>query len=173
MKKLGEEKLQEKRKIDEERKKLQEERKRFEKERVELRKQLELERQTLLREIEEKKKETRKQEKPASKGENDEFLKGLMVYFKDKRIVLVEHKIIRKHAEIEMLLKIPSVLGELEYYCKAKNKKNVNDSDLSAAVVQGQLKKLPVLFLTTGDLTKKAKELLNTELNKGLLVKKI
>ena len=72
-----------------------------------------------------------------------------------------------------MIIKIPSVMGELEYYCKAKNKKTVNDSDLSSAVVQGQLKKLPVMFLTTGELSKKAKEFLNTELKKGLVIKNI
>ena len=70
-------------------------------------------------------------------------------------------------------MKVPSAVGDLEYYCKAKSKKKITEIDLNAVFVQGQLKKLPVLFLITGDLTKKAQELLTTELNKGIIVRKI
>jgi len=38
--------------------------------------------------------------------------------------------------------------------------------------IQAQSKKLPVLFLTTGNVTKKAEEMLNKEF-KGMQVKKI
>ncbi|MBW2996119.1 hypothetical protein KY332_02330 [Candidatus Woesearchaeota archaeon] len=166
-KRIEERRLQDK-KIEEERKKLEEERKRFQREKEELQKQIQLERQSLLREI-----ETKKGVKKEAKKVDDPFLEQLMMNFREKKIQVVEHKIIRKKSEIDMVIRIPSVMGGLEYYCKAKNKKTVNDSDLSSAVVQGQLKKLPVLFLTTGELSKKAKEFLNTELKKGLVIKKI
>ena len=45
--------------------------------------------------------------------------------------------------------------------------------DLTNALAQGQFKKLPVLFLIKGDLSKKAEELLNTEFKKGLIIHKI
>jgi len=64
-------------------------------------------------------------------------------------------------------------VGDLSFFCKAKIKKAVNDADLSAAVIQGQLKKLPTLFLTTGELTKKAKGLMETELKKEIIIKKL
>jgi uncharacterized protein YjbK len=137
-----------------------------------LQRQLDEERQTLLKEIEVKQKEA-KPEAQEKKVEEDSFLNQLSEYFKEKKIRKVEHKIIRKNADIEMILRIPSVVGDLEYFCKAKNKKTISDSDLSSAAVQGQLKKMPVLFLGTGEPTKKAKELLNTEFKKGIVVKKI
>ncbi|MBR9691717.1 hypothetical protein GOV06_02930, partial [Candidatus Woesearchaeota archaeon] len=111
-------------------------------------------------------------EEPTKKAD-DSFLDILIHYLGEKKIEIMTYEIIRKKAEIDLILKVPSVVGDLEYYCKAKNKKSVNDGDLSAAVVRGQLKKMPVLFLTTGDLTKKAKELLDTELKRGLVIKKI
>ena len=67
---------------------------------------------------------------------------------------------------------MPSAVGSLIYYCKARSKKRISDSDLSSAFVQGQLKKLPVLFLTKGELTKKAKEMLSKEF-KSIKIKKI
>ncbi|MBW2981923.1 hypothetical protein KY343_03530 [Candidatus Woesearchaeota archaeon] len=103
----------------------------------------------------------------------DSFLNKLQNYFNQKKIQIVEYDIIRKNSEIDAVIKFYSVVGDLEYYCKAKNKKTITNTDLSNAFVQGQFKKLPVLFLMTGNLTKKAEELLNTEFKKGLVVKKI
>ncbi len=166
--KIEENKLVEERKLREQR--MNEERRKIEEERKNLQREKEkiaLERQSLLKEI-----ETKKKIKVVKKVE-DVFLDQLMSHFKEKRIGVIEHSIVRKKSEIDFIIKIPSVVGELEYYCKAKNKKTINDSDLSSAVVQGQFKKLPVLFLTTGELSKKAKEFLNTELKRGLVIKKI
>lgn len=92
-------------------------------------------------------------------------------YFKANKIEIKNEKVIRKNSEIDFILEIPSTIGVVEFYCKAKNKKRVNDLDLSSAYVHGQLKKLPVLFLTSGELTKKAKEMLTTEFK--LKIKKI
>ena len=107
------------------------------------------------------------------KPKQDLFLSRLQQYFDIKKIKVIEYNILRKNSEIDAIVKFSSVVGELDYYCKAKNKKSINDTDLSNAFVQGQLKKLPVLFLMNGNLTKKAEELLNTEFKKGIVVKKI
>jgi len=171
-KKIDHQYVEEKKKIEEEKKKIEEERKKFQEEKQKLKKQLELERQTMLKEAESKKKEIKKQQEPEDKSKDDLF-KKLTDYFKDRKIELVEYKIIRKNAEIDLIVKVPSVVGEIEYLCKAKNKRSISDSDISTAVVQGQLKKLPVLLLTTGELNKKAKELLKTELGKGIIIKKV
>ena len=76
-----------------------------------------------------------------------------------------------REAEYDFLLQLASPVGQLHYYCKAKNKAKVGEADLSHAFVQGQLKKLPVLFLSPGVLTKPAQDLLK-EL-KGLTVKQV
>jgi len=110
-------------------------------------------------------------ERPLRADTTSSFLQELKSYFNRNKINIKNEQIIRKNSEIDFILEIPSTIGSLEFYCKAKNKKRINDSDLSSAYVQGQLKKLPVLFLTKGDLTKKAKEILNAEFK--LKIKKI
>lgn len=101
----------------------------------------------------------------------DPFLDSLRQFFSQNNIRTLEHNIVKKRTEHDFILQIESPLGNLSYYCKAKNKKRIGDSDLSSAFVQGQLKKLPVIFISPGELTKQAKEMLS-EL-RGLTVKKI
>ena len=91
------------------------------------------------------------------------FIKQLEKYFSKNNIQIIERNIIRKGSEIEFVIKVPSNVGSLMYFCKAKGKKRINDGDLSSAFIQGQTKKLPVLFLTKGALTKKAEEMLENE----------
>ena len=71
-----------------------------------------------------------------------------------------------------MIIEIPSPVGNLKYCWKAKDKRIINDGDLSTIYIQAQSKKLPVLYLTTGELTKKANEMLEIEF-KGFKVRKI
>jgi len=106
---------------------------------------------------EEVKKELKQREIKVDKTSH--FLEEIDSYFNNNKITIKNKEVIRKNSEIDFILEVPSTIGALEYYCKAKNKKRVNDSDLSSAYAQGQLKKLPVLFLTKGELTKKAKEI--------------
>ena len=98
--------------------------------------------------------------KPVSE---DAFSKKVKAYFEKNSIEVVWEKVIKKRTETDFIVRIPSAVGGLEYYCKARDKKRCSDSDLSAAYVQGQSRKLPVLFVTTGDLTKKAKEMFASE----------
>ena len=120
--------------------------------------------------IEEKifKKENLETKKDVIKGE---FIKKLHNYFDKKQIEIIEEKIIRKNSDVELQVLIPSAVGKMTYFCKAKNKKKCNDGDLSSAYIKGQTLKLPVMFITTGEITKKAKEMLNNEF-KGLVLKR-
>ena len=101
----------------------------------------------------------------------DEFLNTISNYFNRNKIKTLNKEIIRK-TEIEFLIQVPSAVGDLEYYCKAKNKKKINDADLASAFAQGQLRKLPVLIITNGELTKRAKEMLQKDF-KGMGIKHI
>lgn len=113
------------------------------------------------------------QKAPEAKEEpKDKFFKKIMKYFEDNNIKINDYKILRKEADIEFTITIPSTVGSLAYFCKAKNKKKVTDGDLSSLFIEGQRKKLPILFLTTGELTKKAKNMLDTEF-KNMSVKVI
>jgi hypothetical protein len=95
--------------------------------------------------------------------EGQGILEKVKKVFKERQIDILETKIIRKKTDLEMIVKIPSAVGMIKYFCKIRDKKKSNDKDLSAAYVQGQMKKLPVLYVTTGDLTKKAQEMLKKE----------
>lgn len=99
------------------------------------------------------------------------LLDQISSYFNRNKINILSKEIIRK-SEIDFIVQVPSAVGNLEYYCKAKDKKRINDADLASAFAQGQLRKLPVLFITNGELTKRAKEMLQKDF-KGMGVKQI
>ena len=106
------------------------------------------------------------------KEKEDMFLKDLARFFEKNKINVVSSNVVKRNSEIDFIVDIPSVVGNLQYYCKAKNKKRISDSDLSTAYVKGQLKKLPVLVLSQGELSAKAQEMISKELS-NLTFKKI
>ncbi len=86
----------------------------------------------------------------------DPFLKKVKSFFDNNNIIIHEVNTIKKKTEFNLVIEIPTPVGNLFYFCKAKNNKRISNSDLSNAFVQGQLKKLPVVFLSPGVLTKPA-----------------
>ena len=108
----------------------------------------------------EKPKEEIKKEK--KKIDKDYFLKEINNFFNKNKINIIETNEIKKNSEIDFITELQTTIGNVKYFCKSKNKKKINESDLSTALVQAQSKGLPLLFLTTGKITKKAKEMLNT-----------
>jgi len=104
--------------------------------------------------------------------ETDDFLNIINSYFKNNNIAVHSTEVIRKNSDVELVIEIPSVFGELQYFCKAKNKKKCNDGDLSSAFIRSQSLKLPIIFLTTGEITKRAQEMLEKEF-KGMTLKKL
>ena len=123
--------------------------------------------QKTIKEIE-KKEIPKKEETPVK----DSFFNEIQDYFNKNKINTIEKNIIRKNSEIIFIVDVPSTVGSLRYFCVAKSKKRINDGDLSSAYIQAQSKKLPVLFLTKGELTKNAKEILEKEF-KGMSINKI
>ena len=123
-----------------------------------------------------KNKDQKKKPTPLKKSKTKEetfiFLEKIRSYFQSKNIEITSEEIIRASSEIDFKVKIPTTIGSMEYYCKAKRKKKCNDGDLSTAYVKGLSMNLPVLFITTGNVTKKAKEMIGKEF-KGLILKEI
>ena len=103
--------------------------------------------------------------KPKEASKEDEFMKDIMKFFEKNKIIIISTEIDKKNSEIDFIIEIQSVVGNLQYYCKAKNKKRISDSDLSNAYVKGQFKKLPVIVLAPGELSTKALEMMKKELN--------
>ena len=100
------------------------------------------------------------------------FLKLIKNYFADNKIKVKYFTMVKKGLESDFIIAIPSAFGDLTYYCKAKSKKRLNEADISAAYIQSQIKKLPGILLSQGELTKKASELIERDL-KGFYFKRI
>jgi hypothetical protein len=103
---------------------------------------------------------------------SDAFMVKSFEFFKQNKIEVNELKQIKKNNEFEGVVTIPNVIGKSTYFCKAKNKQKISDADLSLLYVQSQMKKMPVLLITTGEVSKKAQDLLDKEF-KNITIKKI
>lgn len=128
------------------------------------------EKQSILTRIETKKySDTVKKKEKKPEGE---FADTIMSYLKRNEIEILDTKIIKKNSEFEFDVLIPSTVGSLRYYCRAKKKKKINDSDIAQAFIVAQSKKLPLLYLTNGELTKKADDMMGKEF-KSVKVKQL
>ncbi|MEK6808865.1 MAG: hypothetical protein AABY14_04215 [Nanoarchaeota archaeon] len=65
-----------------------------------------------------------------------------------------------KKTEIECLVRLSTKIGKIGCYCKGNFKKRITDADISSAYLQSQYMGLPLLFLYSGELSKKAQEML-------------
>lgn len=101
-----------------------------------------------------KKEKAHKIEAPAG-----DFWEQLLAHFSKHNITIQEHTVVKKKTDFDLIVEIPSPVGKLTYYCKARSKKKLTDADVSSAYVTGQIKKLPTIFITDGELNKKAQEL--------------
>ncbi len=103
----------------------------------------------------------------------DKFFPSAESFLASKDILIQEREIVRKNAEVNLVIKVPSAVGAVTYFCKAKKKAKCDEGDVSAAYMEAQIKKLPLLFLYTHELTKKAQEMLATDAFQNALVAKL
>lgn len=122
---------------------------------------------------EEQPKPAKKQTIRKKKEEDLTFYNSIKDYLIHRKIKILEEVATKKNKEYELLVEIPSALGGLKYFVKAKNKKSINDSEIILAHTQGQEKKVPCLLLTNGTLTKKAKELIEKKITGQFVFKQI
>ena len=106
------------------------------------------------------------------KAKTGDFAKKVAEYFSKNRIEILQKIENRKRSEDDFLVSVPSPVGSIKYYARAKDKKICNEGDLSTAFVQGQNRKMPTLFLTSGKITKKAGEMLQKEFS-GMSMKQL
>lgn len=94
---------------------------------------------------------------------DDELHEKAKSFFEEKHIRVKSVKQVRKNQELEYEIIVPSAIGDLDYFCRAKAKKKLNENDLANAYLAGKRKELPVLLVATGELTKKAENSIPTE----------
>lgn len=90
---------------------------------------------------------------------DDELLLSLKDYLQENSIEVESINIVRRNREIDMILRIPCVVGRVTFFAKVKRKKKCDEKDVSSAYMEAQMKKLPLLFLYSDDLSSKAKDL--------------
>ena len=93
---------------------------------------------------------------------DDAFAQEVSQFFTKKGMRLTDFTILKK-GEIDCLVEIPSPIGSILYFCKAKNKKKCSEGEVATAFVAAQLKKLPAMLLTPGELPKKVQQKIITE----------
>jgi len=106
------------------------------------------------------------------KEREKDFEKTIISFLNKKEINIIEKQTIKKNRELNFVVKIPSNVGDLIYFVKAKNKKKVNEGEILLAFTEGQNLKLPTIYVTNAETTKKAINYMEKNM-KGLLYKKI
>ncbi len=108
--------------------------------------------------------------KVSSKG-LDSFYVKVIDFFEKNKIKVLNEEIIKK-GDYHFMLEVNSVVGIMAYFCVAKNKRRINEGDISILSIKARAKNLPPLLLTPGSPTRSARMLLEKEL-KGLNIKQI
>ena len=110
---------------------------------------------------------------PRRKGKAGDLL-PLVEAFCDQQEILVESsEVVRKNSELILHLLIPTRVGKVLFFCKVRRKKRCDEKDISAAYMEAQIAKLPLLFLYTGEITAKAQEFLDSARFDNLLLLKL
>jgi hypothetical protein len=107
------------------------------------------------------KKKSRKKGVSKAPTPSAEFSNQVSAFFATREITLEENLGSTK-TEMSAIVSVPSAIGAMRYYCKAKTKKTTTDGDLAAAYLEAQAKALPLLYLAADKLSKKAKDVLPT-----------
>ncbi|MEK6947884.1 MAG: hypothetical protein AABX19_01435 [Nanoarchaeota archaeon] len=101
------------------------------------------------------------------------FYEQILELLNTNNAEIIKEELVKKEKEIDFIINLNTNFGKLKYYVKAKNKASINDSDISLAYSDGQLKKLPTILIVNGKVNKKALELVNTKYNGQLTIKEI
>ncbi len=102
---------------------------------------------------------------------DDEFMKKVLIFFETKEIHVIDGSVLKKKSDCEFNVNVKSQVGKLRFYVYAKSKKKITETDLGYAYVRSQNNHLPLCFVSDGELTKKAVEFLENELNSATFLK--
>ncbi len=100
------------------------------------------------------KKQIKKHEgKKKTSKEKEEFNKRIVSFADNSSIDIIAEINIKRKDETNMIISLGSSLGKLDYLLIAKNKESIANKDIIFAYKKGKRAKMPVLFLTGGELT--------------------
>ena len=104
---------------------------------------------------------------------DSEFYEKIIKYMKNNDVEILKEEVIKKNKEFNFVVNINSGFGKLRYLIKARNKSSITETDVSMAFSDGQIKKLPVIFLTGGKINKKASLLIEQKMQGQLVLKEV
>lgn len=96
--------------------------------------------------------------------EKSEFVSKIINFLNLENIEVVEEKEFKKK-EYLAVIRINSDIGKIRFLCIAKDKKSITENDLALAFQNSQALKMPVFFLSSGNLNKKAQSYLEQNSN--------
>ncbi|MBX4196390.1 hypothetical protein KW805_02265 [Candidatus Pacearchaeota archaeon] len=106
-------------------------------------------------------KEIKKEETPRKiakkKKEEFEFPEKVKGYLSSKEIEILEI-VLEKKKEFMAKVRTDTIFGKQEYFLTAKDKKKLNETDLTLAYQKAHGEKMPALILAPGEIDKKALE---------------
>ncbi len=94
-----------------------------------------------------------------------------MNFISRNSITIVEELETKKKKELSLIVEVPTPIGNMPFFCKVRNKKKINDTDLSLVHSEAVSRNMNALFITGGSLSKAAKSFL--EKTDNLIVKKL
>lgn len=94
------------------------------------------------------------------KAEETPFSRTIKQQLKNKDIEIFAIEL-EKKKEFSAIVRIKTLFGYQDYYCIAKDKKTINESDIPIALQKAQEKRMPILYLIQGKPNKKAEALLH------------
>lgn len=100
-------------------------------------------------------KAAKKQKTKIERDYNYQFVNDVKDYLSSKDMEVIE-ELLQKKKECSLKVRLDTPLGKQEYYLIAKEKKKIGENDLAIALQKSQSEKMPALFISTGDLNKKA-----------------
>ncbi len=100
------------------------------------------------------------EKKKRQKDKTYDFPSNIKGYLTAKDIEILS-SILEKKKEFTAKIRIDTLFGKQEFYLIAKDKKKVNEDDLTLALQRAQSEKMPAIFMSSGELDKKAKEYLS------------
>lgn len=106
------------------------------------------------------------------KLEQTPFYNTVRGFFKQESIGVEEERVEKKGKEYDFVVRVPSAVGQMKMFCRAKEKKKMTEGDVAPALLKAKQRDLPLLFLARGDFTKKSKVMMKKEYS-GLILKQI
>jgi len=95
--------------------------------------------------------------KPEMKETNYKFPQMVKHYLKEKDIEILE-LIDEKKKDLVAKVRINAPFWKQDFYLVAKEKKKINEDDLALALQKASEERMPVLFISSGELNAKAEE---------------